>query len=100
MNVKEKLLEYAEKHPKLVYQNEGYDEMPAIDKEMLKAQIGEIESLLNPLVWGFVRFQNFKRRENGGLVIRCQVYYNDEKSFIGVSYIELDAFQTFELKES
>jgi hypothetical protein len=93
MTVKEKLECYVRDFPKLVFQNDGYQEMPAADKESLRPQIAELEELLKEHVWGFVRFQNFKRNREGKLVLRCQVYYNDQRSFVGVSYIPLVEFE-------
>ena len=95
MNAEERLLAYIEENPELVFQNDGYQEMSNETKARLAPQIKEIESLLNTIVWGFVRFQNFKRNKNGELVLRCQVYYDDQRSFIGVSYINLEAFKEF-----
>lgn len=95
VTLKEKLETYILADPDLVFQNDGYQEMPNETKARLAPQIKEIESLLKTIVWGFVRFQNFKRRDNGELVLRCQVYYNDQRSFIGVSYINLEAFKEF-----
>lgn len=92
MNLTEKLESYARDFPGLVFQNDGYQEMPAADKERLAPQIAELEALLKEHVWGFVRFQNFKRRPEGHLALRCQVFYNDERSFVGVSYIDVRAF--------
>jgi hypothetical protein len=95
MNAKERLLAYIEENPDLVFQNDGYQEMPNATKERLARQIKEIESFLNTIVWGFVRFQNFKRLDNGDLVLRCQVHYSDVRSFVGVSYINLNEFEGF-----
>lgn len=97
MNVKEKLEGYISDFPKLVFQNDDYQEMPAADRDSLRPQIKEIEGLLKKYVWGFVRFQNFKRRPDGKLVLRCQVRYNEAGSFVGVSYIKLSEFEEYEL---
>lgn len=99
MDIKEKLEAYIRDFPKLVFQNDGYQEMPAADKESLAPQIAELEALLKTYVWGFVRFQNFKRRKNGGFALRCQVYYDDDRSFVGVSYIGLEEFDNIDKEE-
>ena len=91
---------YAREFPGLVFQNNGYEEMPAADKERLRPQIEELEALLKQRVWGFVRFQNLKRRKDGELAVRCQVYYNDDRSFVGVSYIEVREFDALEQGEA
>ena len=100
MDIREKLEAYIRDFPKLVFQNDGYQEMPAADKESLAPQIAELEALLKTYVWGFVRFQNFKRRKNGGFALRCQVFYNDERSFVGVSYIGLEEFDNIDKEET
>lgn len=96
MNMKELLEGYIRDFPKLVFQNDGYGEMPAADKEELKLQIAEIEAFLKKCVWGFVRFQNFKRHHDGSLKLRCQIYYNDQHSFVGVAYYPLAEFEEYE----
>lgn len=92
---------YAREFPGLVFQNDGYEEMPAADKERLRPQIEELEALLKQRVWGFVRFQNLKRsKKDGELAVRCQVYYDDARSFVGVSYIALREFDALEQGEA
>jgi hypothetical protein len=99
MKISERLAEYIAAHPGLVFQNDGYQEMPRDLADELRPQITEVEALVKPLVWGFVRFQNFKRRENGDLVLRCQVYYDDARTFVGVSYIKVEAFDAVNVPE-
>ena len=86
----DKLLKIYQHYPKLTLQNLGYEYFhPNIIKEIsdiLKIVLGS----------RFVRFTNFKVYLDA-IVIRCQCYYNDTNSFIGVKYINLDSFKYFKL---
>lgn len=82
------LLEIQKAHPILTYQNKGYDEfdkskMSEYDKEAFE----KVSAILSKHIIGFQRFQNFKIRKNGEIVLRFQ--YMWDVSFTGVGYLEL-----------
>ena len=86
--VYEKLIEYQKNYPALTFDNNGYEYLPMEVRETHKEQITEIETLLNGVVEGFVKFNNFKPRRDGSFAIRHQCYWDE--TFIGVGYIEID----------
>ena len=77
------------KHPALIYDNEGYDN---IDKSTLSEldlkAIEEINSILKEKIEGYKYFQNFKPRKDGTFAIRCQCAYSPH--FTGVVYIPME----------
>lgn len=83
--------------PALTFQNKGYE---GINRENLteeeRGKIKEIEEILKKSVFGFSKFQNFKKDKEGNAQIRVQYDYSaDDKSnsspyFIGVGYLKID----------
>ena len=92
MNYYTRLKEIKESNPNLTYQNDGYDNIP---KEILTAddleKLEEIKQILTETVKGFVRFQNFKDREDGSFHLRMQTQWSP--FFIGVTYIHIEKFK-------
>lgn len=93
MSAYDKLVELMGKYPVLTFDNDGYEELPKAVMEANKEGVDAVEAVLKEEVKGFVRFQNFKPRRDGEPAVRYQVYYNDERSFIGVAYTELSWFK-------
>lgn len=82
------LLSIQEKHPRLTFQNVGFqyinpNTLNEGDKEALK----QVSDMLNKHVEGFVKFNNFLKNKAGELVLRFQ--YQWSRSFTGVGYITL-----------
>lgn len=82
------LLEIQKKHPILTYQNKGYDtfdksKMTEEDREAFK----KVSEVLSKHIDRFEKFQNFKIRKNGEIVLRFQ--YGWDERFTGVGYLEL-----------
>lgn len=83
--------------PALTFQNKGYE---GINKDNLtdeeKQKIKEIEEILKKSVFGFSKFQNFKKDKEGNAVIRLKYDYSaDDESnsspyFVGVGYLKID----------
>lgn len=90
-NTHDELVRLAKEYKALVFQNDGYEELPGTVIEDNRQGFDEITSILREHVEGFVRFQNFKRRADGSLCIRCQTRWSP--SFTGVSYISLEDFK-------
>ena len=86
-----KLISMQKECPELTFQNDGYEYLSKeiIDKH--KEQIEEISNILKTIIKEFVKFNNFKIDKTGGILIRCQ-YYWDER-FIGVGYFNIEEFK-------
>lgn len=98
-----RILEIYNNHPILLFQNNGYQyiDKKKLTDDDLKA-IKELETLLQKSIYGFHKFNNFKksiRKDNQkeDLVIRFQYNYNyniHDKTyrtgFKGVGYIAVD----------
>lgn len=78
-------------YPALTYQNRDYDEIPRAVKDANAEGIAKIEAILKEAVADFVRFQNFRLREDGTVTVRCQTRWSPY--FTGVSYIPLEDFK-------
>lgn len=88
----DRLTQIMSENPDLIFNNGGYE---YLSKEVIAANkdaITEIEKIMRQCVKDFVYFNNFKPRKDGSYAVRCQIYYNDDRSFIGVAYISLDKF--------
>ena len=91
INYYEELNKLKEEFPDLVFNNDGYQEIPAAIKEANADGIAKIEELLKIAVANFIRFQNFKPRKDGTFAIRCQTKW--APWFTGVSYFPMENFQ-------
>jgi len=85
-----KLVDLFTAYPELTFDNQGYDKLDSAIMLRNKDGIEKIESLLKQCIVGFVRFQNFKPYKDGSIKIRYQVYYDEQKTFIGVAYTDLN----------
>lgn len=86
-----KLISIQKEYPELTFQNDGYE---YLNKEIInkhKEQIEEISSILKSTIKGFVEFNNFKIDKTGGILIRCQYYW--DKMFVGVGYFPIEEFK-------
>lgn len=96
--VTEKLEEYAEKYPALIFNNKGYEYLRKEIQNEYKEQIKEIEELLKKCVAGFSKFNNFLYNKDNKLFVRYQSDWNAEVehqtrgSFIGVNYRQVSDF--------
>ncbi len=90
-NFFEELNKLIEEYPDLVFDNDGYQNIPDDVRQKIIDGHNAVEALLKVAVRGFVRFQNFKPRKNGGLAVRCQTKWSE--GFTGVSYFPLENFQ-------
>lgn len=95
MTAYDKLIEIMNAHPDLIFSNDGYETLPKDIVAANQEAIARIEDILRPCIKGFVRFQNFKPRKDGTTAVRYQVHYNDEGSFTGVAYTDLDLFRFY-----
>lgn len=86
-----KLLLFQKEYPKLTFDNQGYEYLNHKIQESHKKQIKEISDILKKSIEGFVRFDNFKLRENGTFDVRCQYYW--DISFCGVGYFNINEFR-------
>lgn len=77
-------------YPELTFSNHDYEELPREVKEANAEGIEKIEAILKLAVAGFVRFQNFKPREDGTFDVRCQTRWSHH--FTGVTYLPMDFF--------
>jgi len=83
-----RLLDIQKKHPKLTYQNEGYDYPKRTDwSENDNKAFKEVEDLLKEHINYFREFNHFKISKRGLIRIRFQYNYNDH--FSGVGYIDI-----------
>jgi hypothetical protein len=87
----EKLIELKNSNPELVFNNDGYEYLSKDVKASHKSQIEEIEAILKKTVEGFVRFDNFKPRDNDTFAVRMQTRWSDR--FTGVEYINIEKFK-------
>lgn len=94
-----KLTKIMESNPDLIFDNDGYENLSSKVVEANKEAIQSIEAILRGCVKGFVSFQNFKPRRYGSTAVRYQVYYNDDRSFIGVAYTDLEEFKGKEVTD-
>lgn len=82
-----------ENHPKLVFQNDGYE---YIDKRKLSEDdvnaFNTVTEILKKHIYGFCEFNNFLLSKKGRVLLRLQYNYNYDTSgsFNGVGYILLD----------
>lgn len=95
-SIYDRLKSLYENNPELTFNNDGYQYLPTSVKEANKAAIDEIESLLKEAIQGFVRFDNFKIRKNGDVVVRVQ--YGWSEFFTGVGYFPLKEFDLLEIE--
>lgn len=94
-----KLTKIMESNPDLIFDNDGYENLSPKVVEANKDAIQRIEAILKECVKGFVSFQNFKPRKDGSTAVRYQVYYNDDRSFTGVAYTNLEEFKGKEVTD-
>lgn len=93
MSVFDQLTKIIEDSPALVFDNDGYQELPKATVSANREAVDAVEKILAAEVAGFVRFQNFKPRKDGTTAVRCQVVYDQNLGFVGVSYIPLESFK-------
>lgn len=82
-----RLVELQKEYPKLTYQNRGYDTIPHDIWDAHKEQVDEITEILSDSLLGFQKFQNFKLRDNGDIVIRLKYFWDTR--FVGVGYFNI-----------
>lgn len=87
------ILEIQEKHPKLTFQNNGYE---YVDKSKFSAEdfdaFDKIQEILRKHIGGFSKFNNFKISKSGEKQIRFQYNYSHNTNnipFTGVGYLEI-----------
>lgn len=85
-----KLVDLFNAYPELTFDNQGYDELDSAVMLRNKNGVERIESILAQCIVGFVRFQNFKLYKYGSIKVRYQVYYDAQRTFIGVAYTDLN----------
>jgi hypothetical protein len=90
----DRLVEIKNTYPELTFDNHGYEYLSQEVKELHKAQIEEISTILKDTVVGFVRFDNFKPRKNGLFAVRMQAKWSE--NFTGVRYNEIEDFKNEE----
>lgn len=93
-----RLLQLQQDNPQLTFQNDGYQYLSKEIVENHKLQIAEISEILKTTVKGFEKFNNFRIRKNGDIVVRLQFQWSS--SFTGVGYFELEDFKNFEEDEN
>ena len=93
MDAYTKLAQLMDENPALIFENNGYENLPGSVVEAHKEAIAAIEAVLTSCIKGFVRFQNFKPRPDDTVAVRYQVWYNDEGSFTGVAYTPMESFR-------
>ena len=81
------LMEIFDDHPELCLQNKGYEYLDRDVREAKAEQIDRISEILKEHVEGFVKFFNFKLR-NDGVYLRFDYYW--DHGFTGVGYLNLD----------
>lgn len=93
MTIYDKLVDIQIKHPKLTFNNNGYE---YIDTKSLSGEdliaFNEVTNILKETIPEFVTFNNFKPSKNG-IMLRMQTYW--DSSFIGVEYIDIEFFKQF-----
>jgi hypothetical protein len=91
MNYYDELYQLMTENPELVLNNDGYEEIPAATIAANQGAFDKVTELLRESVPDFVRFQNFKPREDGTHAVRCQTRWSE--GFRGVSYFPLNNFK-------
>lgn len=91
INYHEELTKLMKEYPELIFNSQGYDEIPDDIKVFNAEGFEKVEALLKICIRDFVRFQNFKPRPDGSFAVRCQTRWSD--TFTGVSYFPLDNFK-------
>lgn len=92
MSIYKELKRIKEEYPELTFDNDGYEYLSKAVKEAHKEQIDLLHKLLKSEIEGFVRFDNFKpREEQQTFDVRVQYYY--DKSFVGVGYVNIELFK-------
>lgn len=93
------LLEVIQNYPVLTFQNKGYE---GIDRRKFNDKEKQADKFMNNLlsskIVGFSKFQNFKLRNDGEIVIRFQYNYSADCQnepgyrpyFIGVGYLTVN----------
>ena len=89
------LIELKNDNPALTFNNIGYQYLSKEAREQHKEQIKEISNILKETIKGFVKFNNFKPRKEGGFCVRVQ--YKWDASFTGVGYFNINDFKDFEI---
>ena len=79
-------------YPELTFNNDGYEDIPRDVRARNQDGQDAIEKLLKEAVLGFVKFQNFKPREDGSFAVRCQTKWSPY--FTGVTYFHLEDFKS------
>lgn len=82
-----------EQHPELRLQNNGYEYLSREVQQAKAAEIARIEAILKEHVLGFVKFFNFKTREERTIVLRFDYDWaadGGSTHFTGVGYLPLD----------
>lgn len=90
-NFFDELTQCINRYPELVFDNDGYEQLPREVIERNREGINKIEAILKVCVSDFCSFQNFKPRKDGSIAIRCQTRWSDY--FRGVSYFPLENFK-------
>ena len=91
-----RLLEIQKEHPKLTFQNKGYEyiDKSKFSKEDEKA-FDEVSLILKDSVKGFSEFNNFIISNQGDILVRFQYNYSADSDspndpyFMGVGYINV-----------
>ena len=102
MTYYQRLREIQAQYPELTFQNVGYEYLSKEVKEEHAEQIAEISEILKATIGGFQRFDNFKIKKNGLVVIRCQFdwsYKDGQRPFYGVGYFPITDWLDYEKKD-
>ena len=86
----ENLLLISQEYPELIFQNDGYEYLSPEVMERNAKGVQRVNDIMRIVDTFFVSFTNFKVTSGYKMTIRYQKYYNDEPSFIGVSYVLLE----------
>ena len=87
------LTQLASDHPELIFDNVGYQYLGAKVREDKAVPLARIKEILKEHIIGFSEFYNFRRRADGGLVLRFDYNWGEEDGklhFIGVGYLLLE----------
>ena len=94
MNIYDELLKIVEENPDLVFNNDGYENLPRGIVEENQDIIDHINNLMRANDPDFVSFQNFKPRKDGSMAVRYQgIWSRSDPYFIGVVYDPLESFK-------
>lgn len=85
-----RLRELQDNYPKLTYQNKGYEYLDYEIRNEFKEQLDEITDICKETVAGFSRFNHFKLRADGTIVLRLQYVWSRSPHFTGVGYFDID----------